>query len=77
MVRPRHPDKDLETVLQEAEGKRWRVDKGKKYFKMYCPCADRHKKTVHLSPSSPNYRRNLLAQLGRATCWDQKPEGDE
>lgn len=77
MSRPRHQDKDLEAVLREAEEKRWRVVKGKGYFKMYCPCPDKHKKTVHLSPSDRNYRKNLLAQLERATCWDEKPEGED
>jgi len=32
-------------------------------------------KTVKLTPSDPNYLRNLLGQLGRATCWNkEEPE---
>jgi hypothetical protein len=73
VTRPKHPDKDLEPVLKEAESQNWIVTKGKKYFKMKCPCPDKHSKTVHLSPSDPKYRKNLLAQLLRATCWKEKP----
>lgn len=74
MVRPRHQDKDLEPVLAEAEDKGWRVEKGKKYWKMYCPCPDKHLKTVKLTPSDPRYRQNLLGQLRRATCWEEEEE---
>jgi hypothetical protein len=36
---------------------------------MWCLCPAKHMKTVHLTPSDPNYVRNLLGQLKRATCW--------
>lgn len=71
--RPRHPDKELELILKEAEDKGWRVGRGNKYYKMYCPCADQHTKTVKITPRS-GYLRNLLGQLRRATCWE-KMEG--
>lgn len=67
--RPRHPRKELEALLREAEAKGWRVVKPGKYFKMYCPCIDKHLETVHLTPSDPNYERNLRGLLGRETCW--------
>lgn len=69
MVRPRHPKKDLEQVLKAAEEQGWRVERGGRYYTMYCPCDEKHKKTVKLTPSDPNYRQNLLGQLRRATCW--------
>jgi hypothetical protein len=72
--RPRHTDKDLERVLRSAERQGWRVTRRPNgYFKMYCPCDDLHMKTVHHSPSDPNYLRNLLGELHRKTCW----KGDE
>ncbi|MEY2468867.1 MAG: hypothetical protein QOF21_1565 [Actinomycetota bacterium] len=55
-----------------AEARGWRVVKAT-YFKMYCPCRGRHMKTVHLTPSDPNYRRNLIGYLGRLDCWEVKP----
>lgn len=66
--RPRHQNKELEQVLVLAERQGWTVIKGGKYFKMYCPCPEKHWKTVKLTPSDANYRRNLLMQLHRATC---------
>jgi len=71
--RPKHPRKELETLLKEAEIKAWRVVKGSRYFKMYCPCAEQHWTTVHLTPSDPNYERNLRGLLRRETCWEARP----
>lgn len=70
-TRPRHPRKELEAVLEEAEGQGWRVEKGRKYFKMWCSCPQKHKKTVKLTPSDSNYKRNLMGELRRATCWEK------
>lgn len=63
--------KELEGIRREAERRGWRVDRGKRYYKMWCPCG-KHMKTVKLTPSDPNYVKNLLGQLRRATCWDDK-----
>jgi hypothetical protein len=73
-TRPRHPVKELEAVLREAEEKKpkWRVTKRKRYFTLWCPCAAKHKKTVHLSPSDPNYETRLRSYLKSRTCWDQE-----
>ena len=70
MVRPRHPKKDGEALLQEAEAQGWRVEKGKKYYKIYCPCPDLHKATVHLTPNV-NYWKRRRAELARRTCWKE------
>lgn len=68
--RPRHQDKDLEKLLRSMERQGWRVVKrGSGYFKCYCPCDVKHLQTVHLTPSSSGYLRNLVGQLRRATCW--------
>lgn len=73
--RPRHPRKDLERVLRDAEtqpGGAWRVERGKGYYKMWCPCPGKHKKTVTLTPSDPNYEKNLRGWLRRSTCWKEE-----
>jgi hypothetical protein len=62
-------------VLREAEDKGWRVVRGSRYYKMYCPCAEKHKKTVHISPSGGSYERNLRGLLARATCWSSEEGG--
>jgi hypothetical protein len=55
VVRPQHQVKELEEVLIAAERKGWAVDKGKKYFKMKCPCGE-HMKTVKCTPSATTTR---------------------
>lgn len=68
-ARPRHPRTDLEQVLQMAEARNWRVERGSKYYRLLCPCEGMHMKSVHLTPSDPKYRRNLLSWLSRCACW--------
>lgn len=68
MVRPRHPDKDLERLLRGCESAGWRFEKGKKYYKGRCGCGD-HRKTVKLTPSNPNYLRNVRQWFKRQRCW--------
>lgn len=77
MSRPRHQVKELEAVLRQAERRGWRIDKGKKYFGMRCPCG-KHQRRVHLTPSNPNYELNLRNPnyelnlrkwLQRQPCW--------
>jgi hypothetical protein len=53
--------------MAEAHG--WRVERGTKYYRLMCPCAERHARSVHLTPSDPNYRRNVLGWLRRCACW--------
>jgi hypothetical protein len=69
LPRSKHPIKELEAVLQSAERQGWKVDKGKGYFRMLCPCGELHKKWVHLTPSDPNYEKRLRAVLKARTCW--------
>jgi hypothetical protein len=69
--RPRHPIKEFEAVLRAAESQGWTILKAKKYFKMLCPCEDKHLKTMHLTPSNPMYLKNLLGYLIRVTCWEE------
>lgn len=70
MPRRKHPIKELEAVLQDAESKDWDVAAGRKYFKMKCPCPDEHLKIVHISPSGGYYLNHLLQKLRRDTCWE-------
>lgn len=72
MSRPRHRDKELESILKSAEDQGWSVTGGgHTYFKLRCPCPLKCRKIVHCTPSSTHYRRNLLGQLRRATCWKE------
>jgi hypothetical protein len=72
--RPKHQVKELEALLREGERKGWRVEKGKKYFKMLCPNACKCRKTVHLTPSGAQYEENLRHKLSRDTCWNEEAD---
>lgn len=61
--------KELRAIREEAERQGWRVWRRGGYWKMYCPCPKKCKKFISLTPSNPNYVKNLLGQLGRTTCW--------
>lgn len=69
--RPRHDDDELEAVLRSAETQHWKVQKGRKYYKMHCSCPRKCKKMVHLTPKR-NYTRNLIGELKRSTCWEEQ-----
>jgi hypothetical protein len=69
MARHRHPKKDIELVLVEAEAHGWRIDpSGKKYWKAYCGCSQKHFHTIHLSPGA-YYANHLRQWFRRQSCW--------
>jgi hypothetical protein len=70
VARPRHRRPELEKILRHAEQQKWKIKGGgDKHFTMYCPCPEKHKKSISTTPSGPNYLRNLLGELKRKTCW--------
>jgi hypothetical protein len=69
VARRRHPDKNIEPVLVEAETHGWVVAPGPKYWKLLCSCQGKHQRWVHLTPSDPNYAKNLASWLKRQPCW--------
>jgi hypothetical protein len=71
MRRAKHPVKELEAVIREAEKRGWRAEK-RTYYMLWCPCPEKHKKTVHLTPSGSRYERNLRAWLRRLPCWEEE-----
>ena len=71
MARPRHSRPELEQILRDAERKGWRIEGGgNTYFKMKCPCPDKHLETVHLAPRRA-YHKRLRRYLERRTCWER------
>ncbi len=72
--RPKHPVKELEAVLQEVDSRGWRVEKkkGQAYFKIRCPCPEKHMRWVHLTPSGANYETDLRHWLRRCNCWGEE-----
>ena len=72
--RPRHQDKDIEKLFASLEEQDWIVTRGKGYFIAKCPPPHaRCIKTVKLTPSDPNYLRNLRGWFRRSGCWKEKP----
>ncbi len=70
MSRPRHPRKELEQLLRDAEARDWRVDKKKRYYRCLCPCGD-CMESVHLTPSDPNYPVNKRNKMEKCPEWEQ------
>lgn len=71
---PKHPKKELEAVLGESHEAGWSITKGKKCYKLKCPCGN-HMRSRHLSPSNPRYAQESLQYLCRYTCclWEEAP----
>lgn len=67
--RPKHPNKNLEKLLKQLEAAGWTATKEGKYYKARCPCGI-HQKTVKVTPSDPNYERNLRGWLRRTGCLE-------
>lgn len=65
---PTHQRKELEAVLGEFHEAGWTIEKRKKYYRVFCPCGD-HMRSIHLTPSNPNYSKNVLKWLYRQTCY--------
>lgn len=69
---PKHPDKEIRKVLDEATEQGWRVKPPNgRYWSIWCPCEDKHKSTIKISPSNPHYVRQLRNKLSRETCWKE------
>jgi hypothetical protein len=67
--RQRHPKKEWEALLREAEKRGWRVHRQQGYFKVYCPCADKHKTCIPLTPSVSKTLVNKRKWFERQPCW--------
>ncbi len=57
-------------LVEWLKAHRWRVDESRGGYPMaFCPCRG-HKKTLHYTPSNPNYWRNARAWFRRCECWE-------
>jgi hypothetical protein len=65
----RHPVKEIQALLVEFHEHGWRIIDPPTYYKALCPCAQKHKTTVHLTPSDPNYVLNKQKWLRRQSCY--------
>ena len=70
----KHQDKDLEKVLEVFDQHGWRIEDPPKYYRVKCPCGD-HQRSIHLTPSNPNYGQQALRWLYRQPCTQQQQGG--
>jgi hypothetical protein len=73
MARPRHPNKDIEAAIWEAESLGWRIlHKGNPIFgELFCPFNDKTcrggdycRRSVNNTPKNPaNHARNLIQHV--------------
>ncbi|PBA27350.1 hypothetical protein CKJ55_07230 [Mycobacterium avium] len=63
-------DKEIRALIETVLGHGWVEVTGKRYYKFRCPCG-KHQKTIHKSPSDPNYVRNTLKWFERQECWEE------
>lgn len=64
----RHPRKELQDLLIEADKHGWRIERKKKYYRIKCPCGS-CQESVHLTPSDPNYGKNKLNKMSHCERW--------
>ena len=38
--------------MLDAEERGWRIEKGAKHFRAFCPCVDKHMTTISATPSA-------------------------
>lgn len=69
MPRQRHSKPEYEALLRAAETRGWVVQRSQGYFKVRCPCAEKHSVSVVLSPSSQRTLINTRKYFERASCW--------
>ena len=63
--RPRHRDKDYESLFKKAESQGWRISKTKaNHFRLRCPsgCGE-HSITAPSTPSDHRALKNLTARM--------------
>lgn len=63
-------DKEIKDVVEQITAHGWSEVPGKNYRKFRCRCGA-HTKTIHQSPSDPNYFRNLKGWFRRQDCWEE------
>lgn len=63
---------DYRDAVRVIQALGWRVDTERNGYPMaFCPCK-KHKKTIHKTPSDPNYYTNLLAWVARQHRSEQE-----
>ena len=67
----KHQKKEVQQLLEMFDQAGWTIVNPPKYYKVYCPCPDRHKTNIHLTPSDPNYVTHTLQWARNQTCYTE------
>jgi len=70
----RHPNKELQLILLELHLSGWKIKNPPKYYKAFCSCPQKHRTTIHITPSGRYYLNNNRKYLLEYTCY-KKPGG--
>jgi hypothetical protein len=64
----KHIKKDLELVLALLDRHGYKILNPPKYYTVRCPCGQ-HQRQVHLTPSNPNYGKEVIKWARKLNCW--------
>lgn len=67
----KHPDADLEALLNEFDRAGWRITDPPKYYRVRCPCGE-HMRWIHLTPSGAKYKLDAQRWLYRQPCFREE-----
>ena len=72
MTRHKHPRKEIEALLAEAEAHGMRVAMSSRSgaFKVRCSCPEGHYMVIHRTPG-PTLGRRKANELRKWTCWEE------
>lgn len=73
--RPRHPVKEFERLLRDAEERGWRIKRHKGYFRALCPEPCECSRSVALTPSGSRTLLNTRKKLERCVGWHKEDRG--
>ncbi|MEY4961358.1 MAG: hypothetical protein RLZZ249_55 [Actinomycetota bacterium] len=71
----RHPNKEIQRFLIELHLQGWRIQDPPKYYKALCGCPEKHRTTIHITPSGGYYLNNKRQHLRNMTCFGESERG--
>jgi hypothetical protein len=71
----KHPNKEIQRFLIELHLQGWRIQDPPKYYKALCGCPEKHRTTIHITPSGGYYLNNKRQHLRNMTCFGDSERG--
>jgi len=67
----KHPKPDLQQLLIDLDAEKWRIVDPPTYYKVLCPCPQKHKTWVHLTPKNRDYAQQKRTYLSTHACFNK------